>query len=68
MRIVLQKGDHKDELEKICNELRLASKYVANDIQKRTLELYIKSFETGDLEAYRDALRAWVAAHTTESR
>lgn len=60
MRIVLQQGDHEDELERICEELRLASKYVANDIQKRTLELYIKSFETGDLEIYRDALRAWV--------
>lgn len=60
MRIILQRGDHKDELEKICNELRLASKYVANDIQKRTLELYIKSFECGNLEIYRDALRAWV--------
>lgn len=60
MRVILQQGDHKDELRRICDELRLASKYVANDIQKITLELYIKSFETGDLEIYRDALRAWV--------
>lgn len=60
MHIILQGGDHKNELEKICEELRLALQHTANDNQKRALELYIGSFETGNLETYRDALRAWV--------
>lgn len=59
-RISLSQGDHKNELFKICEELRLAADHAANDTQRKTLELYIKSFETGDLEIYRDALRSWV--------
>lgn len=60
LRISLSRGDHKHELAKICDELRMAAVHAANDIQRQTLELYIKSFETGDLEIYRDALRSWV--------
>jgi dipeptidyl-peptidase III len=60
IQVILKQGDHKNELSKICEELRLASKYAANDIQRQIIELYIESFETGDLEIYRDALRSWV--------
>ena len=60
MRVVLKPGDHKNELLKLCEELRQALEYAANDSQRRTIELYIASFESGDLEVYRDALRTWV--------
>ncbi|TLS22073.1 uncharacterized protein PpBr36_09394 [Pyricularia pennisetigena] len=53
-------GDHSADLELICAELSLASKYAANDAQREFLALYIKSFRTGDLEAYRESQRIWV--------
>ena len=60
MKIFLEQGDHGHELASICTELRQASKYAANETQRRTIELYVESFETGNLEIYRDALRSWV--------
>jgi dipeptidyl-peptidase-3 len=59
-QIRLEGGDHKDELSQICHELRQAALYAANETQKRTLDLYIQSFETGDLNLYRSALELWV--------
>ncbi|TLD28813.1 hypothetical protein PspLS_03748 [Pyricularia sp. CBS 133598] len=53
-------GDHSADLELICAEISLASKYAANDAQRAFLALYIKSFRTGDLEAYRESQRIWV--------
>lgn len=60
MRVCIRHGDHKDELIRICGELRCATRYVANETQRCTLELYIESFESGDLGLYRDALKLWV--------
>lgn len=58
--VCIRRGDHKDQLARICEELRCAMNHTANDTQKRTLGLYIESFENGNLETYRDALRIWV--------
>ncbi|KAI6351049.1 hypothetical protein MCOR25_010192 [Pyricularia grisea] len=58
--VKLVHGDHSADLELVCAELSLASKYAANDAQREFLALYIKSFRTGDLEAYRQSQRIWV--------
>ncbi|KAH8847934.1 hypothetical protein MCOR27_002650 [Pyricularia oryzae] len=58
--VKLVHGDHSADLELICAELSLASKYAGNDAQREFLALYIKSFRTGDLEAYRESQRIWV--------
>ncbi|CAH0018750.1 unnamed protein product [Clonostachys rhizophaga] len=53
-------GDHSSDLQHVCHELAEAAKYTANDLQKRFLEKYIESFQTGSLDAYRESLRIWV--------
>ncbi|KAF2850392.1 peptidase M49, dipeptidyl-peptidase III [Plenodomus tracheiphilus IPT5] len=58
--IRLVQGDHAEELAIICFHLRQAQSYVANETQNQMLARYIKSFETGSLDAYRESQRFWV--------
>jgi dipeptidyl-peptidase III len=58
--IILESGDYADEMAKICRELKRAQEHAANETQKLVLEQYIESFETGDLEVYRDSQRTWI--------
>jgi dipeptidyl-peptidase III len=53
-------GDHANELEKICDEFYAASKYAANELQREFIKGYTESFQTGNLEKYRDSQRKWV--------
>ncbi len=53
-------GDHSEELARICASLSEAKRYVANEKQEHFLSLYIESFRTGNLEAYRNSQRAWI--------
>ena len=54
------KGDHSQELELICNNLRAATQYAANPRQTQFLEQYIQSFETGDLNIYKESQKTWI--------
>ncbi|KAH0544774.1 hypothetical protein FGG08_001141 [Glutinoglossum americanum] len=56
----LLRGDHSQELEKICSCLEEALKYAANTRQSQTISKYLVSFRTGDMEAYRESQRIWV--------
>jgi dipeptidyl-peptidase III len=58
--IRIQRGDHSDELSKICSCLTEAIRYAANDTQQLFLSQYIKSFQTGSLDIYRESLRTWI--------
>lgn len=58
--IRLVAGDHYEELTRICDSLREASKFASNDTQVKFLSQYAESFQTGSLEAYRDSQRTWV--------
>ncbi|UNI18779.1 Dipeptidyl-peptidase III [Purpureocillium takamizusanense] len=53
-------GDYSTDLERVCAELTEASKWAANDTQRDFLKLYVESFQTGSLDAYREAQRIWV--------
>ena len=53
-------GDHSTELERVCDELKEASKYAANDLQRQVLDAYVESFQSGSLDTYRDSQRLWV--------
>ncbi|KAH8813356.1 peptidase family M49-domain-containing protein [Xylogone sp. PMI_703] len=55
------RGDHSKELQEICNALNEASKYAANDTQRKFLSEYIASFRTGSLHDYRDSQRTWIS-------
>ncbi|KAL7919046.1 peptidase family M49 domain-containing protein [Trichoderma austrokoningii] len=54
------KGDHSSYLQRLCAELKEASRYAANDLQKDVISAYIESFETGSLDTYRKSQRLWV--------
>ncbi|KAG9242072.1 peptidase family M49-domain-containing protein [Calycina marina] len=54
------KGDHANELKLICSCLAEAAKNAANVTQKIFLAEYIESFQTGDLQAYRQSQRTWI--------
>ena len=54
------RGDHERELAAICQHMREASHYAANDTQKRVLDQYIGSFETGDLGEYKESQKSWI--------
>lgn len=56
----LVKGDHSSDLQRICAELKEASRYAANELQRNVISAYIESFETGNLDAYRKSQRLWV--------
>lgn len=59
-QIRLVRGDHKEELQRVCHYLREAMQYSSNSAQHQMLEKIYTSFMTGDLEAYKDSQRVWV--------
>jgi dipeptidyl-peptidase III len=56
----LVRGDHSQELKKICECLEEALRYVANPLQEQTLTKYLESFRTGAMEAYKESQMIWV--------
>ncbi|KAI9771636.1 MAG: hypothetical protein M1840_001851 [Geoglossum simile] len=58
--VKLVRGDHSEELAKICASLSEASRWAANEAQRLFISQYIESFRTGSLDAYRDAQRTWI--------
>ncbi|KAL8936847.1 MAG: hypothetical protein Q9216_004714 [Gyalolechia sp. 2 TL-2023] len=54
------KGDHSQELEQVCSNLRSAAHYAANPHQKQFLEQYDQSFSTGDLQIYKESQKTWI--------
>jgi dipeptidyl-peptidase-3 len=57
----IEYGDHSEALRKAADALKKAKEYAANDHQASALECYIRSFETGDIEAHKEASRAEMA-------
>ena len=60
LTIRIVRGDHSEELEKVCECLKQALPYAANPTQEEVIQKYLESFQTGDLEAYRESQRLWV--------
>ncbi|KAI3323189.1 peptidase [Xylariaceae sp. AK1471] len=61
LEVKLVRGNHAADLAKVCENLKNAAKYAANDIQRKFLAQYIESFQTGSLDVYRDSQRTWVS-------
>lgn len=53
-------GDHKKEMQNMADTIRVAHRFTANDTQSKMIVQYIKSFETGSLEAFKESQREWV--------
>ncbi|KAI0199001.1 peptidase family M49-domain-containing protein [Astrocystis sublimbata] len=60
LEIYLVGGDYATDLARICDNLEKASVFAATDTQRKFLSEYIESFQTGNLETYRDSQRNWV--------
>ncbi|KAL6822020.1 peptidase family M49 domain-containing protein [Trichoderma sp. SZMC 28015] len=58
--IFLLRGDHSEELAKVCSDLEMAKKYAGNDRQTKFLTHYIECFRTGSLEAFQESQKVWV--------
>ena len=58
--IILKYGDFKDYLIKINSYLEKAKLYANNDLEKKIIDLYIKTFTTGDVETHKESQRVWV--------
>ena len=59
-KIKLVYGDHAREMGLIADLHRKAAENAANENQKKMQEAYVKSFETGSLEAFKDSQRFWI--------
>jgi dipeptidyl-peptidase-3 len=59
-RIKIRYGDHSEEPAKIRANLQKASNHASNKTQLETLLYYDTSLETGNLSAYREALKRWI--------
>ncbi|KAL2000149.1 hypothetical protein VTN02DRAFT_3488 [Thermoascus thermophilus] len=53
-------GDHREEMAKIAHSIKQAELNAANDVQKKMLEQYAKSFATGSIEAFKESQRLWI--------
>lgn len=56
----LVRGDHSEELAKVCSALEKAKEYAGNDKQSQFLTHYIECFRTGSLEAFQESQKVWV--------
>jgi len=59
-KVSLVFGDHSVEMQKIADALKEAQKAAANDTETKMMAEYVKSFETGSLEAYKQSQRYWI--------
>ena len=58
--VYLLRGDHADELKKVCMALGKAKEYASNEKQKQYITHYIECFNTGSLEAFQSSMKGWV--------
>ena len=59
-KIKLVYGDHAKEMGLISEYHRKAAENAANENQKKMQDSYVKSFESGSLEAFKDSQRFWI--------
>lgn len=58
--IFVVKGDHSEELFKICFALAKSKDYVGGSTQIQFLTHYIECFRAGNLKAFKKSQKAWV--------
>lgn len=56
----LVRGDHQEDLKRVVECLDHAVDLVSNDLQKKSITHTKKSFVTGNMADYREAMKAWV--------
>ena len=53
-------GDYSAEMAKIADDLRNAQKAALNDTEEKMMGEYVKSFQTGSLEAHKESQKYWI--------
>lgn len=59
-QVTLRRGDHSEEMTKICADLTRAVEFASSDQERLALLMLIESFNTGNYETFRDAQMQWV--------
>ncbi|KAJ3341906.1 hypothetical protein HDU93_003727 [Gonapodya sp. JEL0774] len=59
-KVTVEFGDHATEMAKVAAEMKQALKYAPNDNARKMVEEYIKSYETGDMEAHKESQKWWI--------
>ena len=58
--VLVELGDHVQEMPKIAKSLESAEAYSANDIQRKMCSAYAKSFRSGSIDEHKDSQRWWI--------
>lgn len=58
--VYVRRGDHSEEMRKICEDLNGARKNAGTQRQRSSLARLIRSFKSGDYEDFRSAQQIWV--------
>ena len=53
-------GDFMDDMKFVAENLQKAVEFAANENQRKMLEAYVDSFETGSIEAHKESQRHWI--------
>lgn len=56
----LVRGDHSEELAKVCSALKKVKEYAGNDKQTQVLTHYIQCFRIDSLKAFQESQKGWV--------
>lgn len=56
----MNRGEFSEYCEEIVYYLKHCLNYVANENQKRMIELYIEHFTTGSIDTHKDSQRFWI--------
>jgi len=57
--IIVIQGDHAKELTLVCECLERAREYTTSSQQKAVIDQYLETFNTGDVEAFKESQRLW---------
>jgi len=56
----ITRGDYCHLMKRVVDSLSKAKEFAANENEEKMLEHYVKSFQTGSINAHKDGSRSWV--------
>ena len=59
-KIIITQGDHAEVLSLVSRCLGRAREHAANSTQEAVVDEYLRSFETGEIEPFKESQRLWV--------